>query len=170
VEFRQRIDAADERAGFSFPRCSHDPAEIGAAALARAMQFQLLQIHRPQIELDDRAGDRAGRRVAAFGTQDFQEVVEHWPADEIGDDVDRLAVRRPCARLRRDRIATGHDGLGADVEHRLPPCRAGDCDRDGAARTCELDDAEPTPPDAPVTRTRSPAASRARSSMRSPVR
>ncbi|EGE59287.1 hypothetical protein RHECNPAF_23300106 [Rhizobium etli CNPAF512] len=140
MKFRQRINTADERPDLAAFDIADQPAEVGAASLARSMQFQLLQIHGPEVELDDRPGDRAGRRVTAFGTQDLQEIVEQRPADEIGDDIDRLSTACGMHGFDKIALAAGNDRFGADLEHRRLLAGTGDGDRDSAAGAGELDD------------------------------
>src|SRR5919197_558306 len=101
----------------------------------------MLQIDGPEVELNDGASDRAGRDVAPLGSQDPQEIVEQRSADEIGDDIDRLASGRAVDALGEVAGAAGDDGLGADPGDDLLLPRADDRVGNGAARATELDEA-----------------------------
>ncbi len=54
----------------------------------------MLEVDGAQIELDDAAGKRASGGVAAFGSQQVDQIAEQWPGNDVGDDIERRAGER----------------------------------------------------------------------------
>jgi len=127
-------------------------------------QRQVLEIERSQVEPDDRAGDCSGRGIP---TSAFENVEQRRPdvaRDEIDDDIDGITPDGG------GQIGIAVDNLiGADCADGIGLRRAGNGDDMRAATLRQLHRRpDPTPPDAPVTRTLS-APTDARCSMFSAV-
>ena len=78
------------------------------------MHLEVLEVERPQVELNDRTTDGADGGVTTLRAQHAQEIVEERTGDKVGDDIDRLAAGRRIDL--RDQVArpAGDDGLRAD--------------------------------------------------------
>src|SRR5690606_39885625 len=88
VEVRQLVGAPQQRLDLSFLYVPKQTAERAARALRGAVELQMLQVHRAQVKLDERTGDRPGCRVASFRPQNPQQVAEQRAARQIGHHVD----------------------------------------------------------------------------------
>ena len=118
-------------------------------------QREVVQVERPQVELDQGPGDRTGHDVPAAAPQHAQQRRPARAADHVHDDVDGVG-----AHLGQQ-VGDAVDDLGAPrsrssgaLSHRATATT------DAPRRPASCTAAEPTPPDPPVTSTRSPAVRR----------
>ena len=118
---------------------AHDIPEDVARHHGGAGEGEVAQIEAAQVERDRGPGDGAGAGVAPAAREDVDQRRPAGPADDIGDDRDRLALQRGAQVLGRTR----QDQVGAELRHVgvLGLGRHGDRPRAAAFR--ELDQRAP---------------------------
>ena len=175
VKIREPVDPRQQRLDLALLYVADQSPEGASRALRGAVHLEVLEVERPQVELNDRTTDGADGGVTALRAQHAQEIVEERTGDKVGDDIDRLAAGRRIDL--RDQVArpAGDDGLCADGGDGLLLAATDDGIGYGTARPAKLyqtraDAARGAGDEDGMMRTRSPAATRARSSMCSPVR